>query len=213
MAQYVAPSNTESAFNCPHCGAYAAQAWARMAWGGASVSFMDGFGVSQCQHCAKYGLWVGPALVFPPTSTAPLAHDDMPHDVRADYDEARAIVAVSPRGACALLRLGAQKLCAELGEGGKNINDDIKSMVSKGLLAQVQQALDVLRVVGNNAVHPGEIELKDDQATATGLFAALNMIVEQLIAQPKQIAQMYSALPQGALNQIQTRDGGTGSTP
>ena len=33
--------------------------------------------------------------------------------------------------------------------------EDIVSMVKRGLEEQVQKALDAVRVIGNNAVHPG----------------------------------------------------------
>ncbi len=48
-------------------------------------------------------------------------------DIRRDYDEAAKVLALSPRGAAALLRLAIRKLCKELGEPGKNINEDIGS--------------------------------------------------------------------------------------
>ena len=101
-------------------------------------------------------------MVYPIAATAPLPNPDLPADIKADYEEARGIASLSPRGAAALLRLAIQKLCKDLAESGENINADTKSLVNKGLSVQVQQALDVVRVTGSNAVHPGQIDLQDD---------------------------------------------------
>jgi Domain of unknown function (DUF4145) len=131
----------------------------------------------------------------------------MPEDVRKDYEEARSIVMQSPRGACALLRLAVQKLCKELGEPGENINDDIASLVENGLSVEVQRALDTLRVIGNNAVHPGEMDLTDDTETATALFELLNFIVDDRISQPKKRAEIFAKLPTKAVAAIEKRDG------
>ena len=130
----------------------------------------------------------------------------MPADVRQDYDEAARIIAQSPRGAAALLRLAVQKLCIDLGGKGRKIDDDIKMLVSKGLLPLVQQSLDVVRVTGNNAVHPGQIAT-DDPEVAASLFPLVNIIVEQMISAPKQIAALYGGLPEGARAAIEKRDG------
>ncbi len=128
------------------------------------------------------------------------------------YNEARSIVAVSPRGASALLRLGLQMLCAALGEPGKSINVDIASLVKKGLLPQVQQSLDALRVIGNHAVHPGTLDLKDSQITAVALFGAMNLIVEQMISAPKHTAALYESLPAADREHIEQRDGVAGKS-
>jgi predicted naringenin-chalcone synthase len=131
----------------------------------------------------------------------------MPEEVQKDFEEARTIVMQSPRGACALLRLAVQKLCSELGESGTNINDDIAALVQKGLSVEVQQALDSLRVIGNNAVHPGEMDLTDDTETASALFELLNFIVEDRISQPKKREEIFAKLPAKAVAAIQRRDG------
>jgi hypothetical protein len=133
----------------------------------------------------------------------------MPDAVREDYLEARDVADRSPRSAGALLRLGLQKLMVHLGEGGTSLNDDIASLVRKGLPVRVQQSLDTLRVVGNNAVHPGEMDLRDDAATANSLFDVMNFIVEQQIEQPRKLEELYGTLPAGAQDAITKRDSDT----
>jgi Domain of unknown function (DUF4145) len=90
---------------------------------------------------------------------------------------------------------------------GKNLNDDIGALVKRGLDPRIQRALDVVRVIGNNAVHPGQIDLRDDKATAAKLFDLVNLIVEAMIAAPKHIQAMYEALPERVLAAIEKRDG------
>lgn len=71
----------------------------------------------------------------------------------------------------------------------------------------IQQALDVVRVVGNNAVHPGELTEEDISDVAISLFDLLNAIVEDRIARPKALEALYERLPEGARNAIAKRDG------
>lgn len=92
-----------------------------------------------------------------------------------------------------------------LGEPGRNINDDIAGLVTKGLPKQIQQALDIVRVTGNNAVHPGQLDANDVQI-AQQLFPLLNLIVEYQIAMPAQVAALYESLPVGARDGIAKRD-------
>jgi Domain of unknown function (DUF4145) len=161
---------------------------------------------SQCHSCDGFAIWVKDGLVFPSHDVAILPHDDMPNDVKTDFVEAAEIVSKSPRGAAALLRLAIQKLMPHLEEGGDNLNASIANLVKKGLDKKVQQALDVVRVTGNNAVHPGELDLKDDTATAMQLFALVNIIVQSTISAKTQIEAMYASLPSGALKAIEKRD-------
>ena len=137
---------------------------------------------------------------------APQASKEMPDMIKKDYDEARLVFSNSSRSAAALLRLVIQKLCIELGEKGKNINDDIASLVKKGLPDKIQQGLDVVRVIGNNAVHPGVIDVDDNHEMVLGLFKIVNLIVETMITTPKEINEMYQNLPESAKKQINSRD-------
>ncbi len=146
-------------------------------------------------------------MVFPHTGNAPSPNVEMPESVKSCYLEASEIVSRSPRAAAALLRLAIQMLCQELGEPGRNINNDIASLVSKGLPVVVQQSLDVVRVTGNDAVHPGQIDT-DDPRVVGDLFELVNIIVEYMIAIPKRVSGLYVNLPADKLAGIQDRDAG-----
>lgn len=203
--QYYPPKFGEKQFHCPQCQVFASQGWEDLTIFRQQL-VPTPFKSSTCAHCKKRSYWLDDRLVFPAEAPVEPAHPDLPGDLLSDYEEAREIVARSPRGAAALLRLALQKLMVHLGEGGKNINEDIKSLVGKGLPVLVQQALDVCRVVGNNAVHPGELDVNDTPETAHQLFRMINFIVDDRIARPKEIQALYAQLPQGAKDAIAKRD-------
>lgn len=162
--------------------------------------------LSQCFTCKKFSVWVHDSLLFPKKSYVVPPNPDLPDDIRRDYEEAGAILDISPRGSAALLRLAIQKLCIHLGESGKNINDDIASLVKRGLDKRVQQALDVVRVIGNNAVHPGHMDITDDKDIARTLFGLVNLIAEKMISEPKHVQSLFDSLPEGTRKQIEKRD-------
>ncbi len=256
--KYVTPSVKETAFNCPHCGAFAKQFWSvvhadhnnernplplvidpdedrdfneekdsgerkelaqlfqRLK---TQLPFMQPekdtlYGdkivfncfISQCFNCNDIAFWIGKRLVYPVTGEAPPPNPDLPEDIRRDYLEASSILDLSPRGAAALIRLSIQKLCKYLEQPGENINADIKALVAAGLDVRIQRALDAVRVIGNSAVHPGSMDLRDDKATAESLFRLLNLIAEKMISEPKHVDEVYATLPPGALAAIEKRD-------
>jgi hypothetical protein len=211
MQKYYPPKYMEKQFHCVYCGVFSAQHWDNF------YIQSGGFRTHQpliyciCQHCSKWSYWYNEQMVVPNGTSVPPAHPDMPEVCKEDYEEAREIVAKSPKAASALLRLSLQKLMVVLGERGKNINDNIGELVKKGLPIIVQKALDYCRVVGNNAAHPGEIKLDDTPEIAHNLFSMMNFIVEDRIARPKQIDNLYNQLPEGARKAIEKRDG-TGAT-
>jgi hypothetical protein len=200
---FTPPTFRATAFNCPLCNAYAEQRWSVAApdWSsGGDCRF------SRCAHCGQETIWKNDRMIYPDSSPALSPNPDLPEDIKADYEEARTIISHSPRGACALLRLCVQKLCGFLGESGKDINADIAALVDKGLNPKIQKSLDIVRVIGNEAVHPGQLDLRDQPATATQLCSLLNIIADAMITQPKLIESLYAGLPETKLQQIEQRD-------
>ncbi|TAK63863.1 MAG: DUF4145 domain-containing protein [Methylobacter sp.] len=145
--------------------------------------------------------------MVPSVALVPPAHTDMPLECVADYNEARGIVDLSSRAASALLRLALQKLMIALGENGKNINENIGNLVEKGLPVEVRQALDFCRIVDNNAVHPGEIEINDTPEIAYNLFNIINFIIEDRISRPMHIQSLFVQLPESVKKAVEKRDG------
>lgn len=225
-----APRLNAPSFDCPHCRALAHQNWYVPAVrpllniieaeqhelviskskvsGGESdlLRKLLGLHISQCFSCNRLSVWVEGKLVYPSTQVTYLPHPDMPADVKKDFDEASAIVAFSPRAACALLRLSIQRLCIHLKQPGKNLRDDIGNLAAAGLAEDVIRALDIVRIVGNHAVHPGEILVDEDASIAPALFKLVNLIVEQCIARKREIEELFSMLPAGAREDIVRRD-------
>lgn len=208
--KYVAPERGVDAFTCPHCGVYARQyhfsVTDKRLGGNNNYTPNDWIASTICEHCEEPVLWLHNKILYPNRGNAPLPNPDMPEDVKADYEEAASIATLSPKAAAALLRLGIQKLCVHLGGSGKHINNDIALLVKNGLPEKIQQSLDIVRVIGNNAVHPGQIDV-DDPVIVGNLFLLINVIVETMITTPTRISSLYSGLPQSTREGIEKRDG------
>lgn len=163
------------------------------------IGYYEGFLVdlhlSVCSGCRKYILWADGKMIYPISSVTPLPVENMPMDVKEDFLEGRKVVGASPRAAAALLRLALSKLMIHLGESGKNLDDDIANLVRRGLPPKIHNALDAVRVIGRDAVQPGEIDSRDNAHTNVTLFDLLNMIVEVMISQPKKVSELYGKLP------------------
>jgi len=166
------------------------------------------FSIATCAACENITLWIDRTLIYPKKISLPQPNGDMDEDIKSLFHEAAIIFMDSPKGATALLRLALQKLLKQIGESGKDINNDIKALVAKGLSQKIQQALDILRVVGNHAVHPGQIDLDDNSEVALKLFQILNFIAEEMITKPKELEGLYNnIIPATTKEHIKQRDG------
>ena len=167
---------------------------------------VNNLAASVCARCDQHILWQDKKILYPERGGAPAPNADIPVTIKEDYEEAATIVFKSPRSAAALLRLAIQKLCIHFELSGKDLNTDIGELVARGLKIQIQQALDVVRVVGNNSVHPGQLDLKDDHVTCASLLNLVNMIVDDRITQPRLVEELFNKLPQSSKEQIEQRD-------
>lgn len=217
--KYYPPKHATGQFHCPHCGVYAKQFWAHIEakhiWGNTFVSDSTStfnetldrnWTISRCEHCDGKMIWLDGIILYPKNNVASLPNNDLSDEIKKDYLEAGQIFGESPRSSAALLRLALQKLCKQLGEKGKDINDDIGEMVKKGLNPLVQKSLDSLRITGNNAVHPGEINLEEEPEKVLKLFELINFIAEKMITEPKEIGVFYENLPESSKKAIEERD-------
>jgi hypothetical protein len=228
------PSVTRNSFCCPHCGAFSHHDWftqwaekkvdgkppplpkfSKMsifqATGKQGVQPVGNLFVSQCFACGECAIWVHDRLVFPMPRTGPAPNADLPAQIRAIYEEARSILNLSPRAAAALLRVCVEMLAIHLKAQGSKLDHKIADLVSKGLNRSVQQALDAVRVIGNEAVHPGQMDLNDDPKTAEALFKLVNVIAEKMISEPKHVDEIYGLLPPEKRAAIEKRDKPKGS--
>ena len=213
MSKYFPPQYKDTKFHCLYCDVYAAQHWNHIlqheksnntTWAKPITIGHEEIEASFCSHCHKPTFWLSERVIYPAVRTSPPANDDLDDSIKSIYNEAADIANISPRAACALLRLAIQMLLEQLGGTG-HINEDIKNLVKKGLSPQIQQALDIVRITGNNAVHPGEIDF-DDTTDVQVLFGLINIIVDVLITRPKQINEIFERLPEKDKENIKKRD-------
>lgn len=193
------PAFQKEAFHCPHCHVYADQEWHAMVptdrWSNDCPPYASC--VACCKHCGQHSIWVNEKMMLPDTGNAPQPNDDMSGDIKKIYGEAAQILSNSPRATAALLRLALEELCSkQLKCEGKNLQGHIDFLIAEEKLSsEVAEAMDTMRIIGNEAVHAGTIDLRDNADTAAYMFTLINYIAKELITQPKERKKMYAALP------------------
>ncbi|MDR1311095.1 MAG: DUF4145 domain-containing protein [Burkholderiaceae bacterium] len=222
--EYEAPSFQKDAFNCPLCNAYAQMSWTILSDNRREVFRLSEIHVALCSRCKEDSYWLRKitptaddatiedrVMLYPTTSSVPTPHPDLLDDCKINYDEARTIAALSPRGAGALLRLTLEDLLISEIPAGNNMNGRIKKLVKEGLPEHLQQALDYVRVTGTASVHAGDLkelnlDIRDTPERVMVMFKLINMIVEEVFAKPKHISELYSSLPEDERAKIAKRD-------
>lgn len=215
MPEHVAPNYESERFNCPICNTFAQQNWINNeVWVQDKKRLISR---SKCQYCQHISIWINfdednndidGKIIFPLSNSAPPPNEDMPEEISKIYNEAKNIFSLSPKASAALLRLAIEKLMPILGANG-NLNTAIGNLVNEGLPQRVQQALDIVRVIGNNAVHPGQINIDDNKETALTLFRLINLVIEKTVTEERMVDEIYSTLPENQKQAIERRDNQT----
>lgn len=223
MPHYVAPGHLADSFTCPFCDNTSPQKWylpdhmIGADYYDSSIgeyipvshqSLFDAFkgrkykawAFAQCAHCKGLTVWKAGKMIDPEPAVGVLPNDEMPEKVLEIYREASSVFPKSPRASAALLRLALQILLETvLGDDAKKrIVDNIGILQDKkSCSVQLIKAMDIIRHEGNESVHPGEINLNDNEDEARYLFVLLNMICEEFFSAPKRLEESYSLIPEG----------------
>ncbi len=134
-------------------------------------------------------------MIYPRKANVPEPIEGMPEEVKEDYIEASKIVNDSPRSACALLQVALEKLMNELGYKNGKLYEKINKFVGEDRGSDLEHSLTIVRVIGNDSVHSGVLDIKDNKPIAVALFNILNYIVEDTITKRRKIDEIYNIIP------------------
>ena len=101
--------------------------------------------------------------------------------------------------------MAIETICQQLEPSG-NLNQKIAKLVKKGLDDRIIKSLDIVRITGNDKIHPGQINNDDDISVAIAMFELCNYIVDRMIIQPQKIDELFNKLPQEKKDAIEKRD-------
>jgi len=121
----------------------------------------------------------------------PNPNEELNKDIKKIYNEAAAIFKLSSRASSALLRLCLEELLNQIKIHGNTLNDRIGNLIDKGVDKYIRKACDLVRVHGNEAIHPREINMKDDDKIARRLFWLINKIANVEITEKKIIHILF----------------------
>jgi hypothetical protein len=171
---------------------------------------------SKCSSCESAALWHGSVLVYPALrSVGPPPSPDLPDTALELYEEGRQVAERSRRAGAALLRAALERLVKQLQPEGRTLNDKI-GLLLPNVSAGLGMALDVLRDTGNGVLHDevpdGVAALVVDESASSSsqvfdyLCDVVNRLTDELITRPKQDAEMFAKIPDGARAAIERRN-------
>lgn len=148
--------------------------------------------------------------IYPPSipNNIPQPNVDMSEECKTIYNEAAAVLDISPRASAALMRLCLQQFLNKQEIAGNSIDQQTQELIHRGIPNHIIQYIDSCRIIGNNSVHPGEIDLNDNTELASFLFPIMNTVSEYLVSEKKKADQIFNSLPSGAILAVEKRNSG-----
>lgn len=206
---------------CPHCGVKSQHKYLNKIYGSYEFyvvpksrpgeghiqsrykSNLQGFDAIQCVSCGNYSIYYHGKMIYPIDSNVPNLNEDMPDNVKSVYYEAKTVLNISPKSACALLRLALEMLLDELEIAGRSLNDKINKYCNDfDSNNRLIKAFHLVRLVGNEAVHPGVIDIDDNEDIARAMFEIINEIVDETITKKNKMDAIFEYLPEEKTNPI-----------
>lgn len=221
------PREGINAFTCPNCNAYTQQSWFALfstptdQLNNYNPLPVNNFMLVECFVCRNKSVWMKDMvqsaqfpmtewkIVWPepvPQEYTPV--DGMPEAVLGIYEEASSIAHLSPSAAAALLRKALEVLLRlTLDDDKIKPNDAIAKLFQNGLIGDKEKMIaDIVRISGNSAIHPGQINSMDSQEILPSLFDFINILTDKLIIEPQRLNELYESLPTGQREAIERRD-------
>lgn len=111
-------------------------------------------------HAGQYMKKIGQWSIYPMFASRPPAPPEVPAHIAEDFNEAAAVLSISPKASAALSRRCLQGVLREQGYTQKDLAPAIQAALdSKTLPTAHAENLDAVRNIGNFAAHP----MKDKQ--------------------------------------------------
>lgn len=187
------PTYLKDKFICPICKLYVKHSWYQNVFERIQGNNSVKFSISRCSNCLNLIIWSADheEIIFPKINQVEEPNLELNEDIKEIYIEAATILDDSPRASAALLRLCLEKLLIQINIPGRTLNDMISNLIEKGVDENIRKACDIVRIHGNEAIHPGEINIKDNRYIATNLFWLINKIATIEITEKKKIQFLY----------------------
>jgi hypothetical protein len=134
----------------------------------------------------------------------------MPDAAKLDFEEARALESISERSAAAMLRLCLEKLCRYLlncSDKSIRLKKLLEDLRPNGLTDALYRMLHACRIVGNDSVHPGEMDPEDAKLIVNHSFDVINEMVDLLIGKPKRQAELWNKIPESKRCEVEQNIG------